>query len=609
MTPDPASTDPRTEALARLTAPGARFEVIEEEVRGHRMEVFADRRRSLHEVLVASAAHGDREYLVCGQRRMSFTEHLRRVASLQLALRTEHGVGQGDRVAILSANNAEWIETFWAVTSLGAVAVGMNSLWAAPEIAYAVEHAAPVLVVADAKRRALLGDVRVPVLAIEHVPRLAAADPGAALAASEIAEDDPATIIYTSGTTGRPKGATHSHRNVITAVDYFRLVDAVAAELGAAPGHRRILLAAPLFHIMSLHNLAVPRLVMGDTVVLHTGRFDVDRVLRLIEAERVTQWGAVPTMASRLIEHGDLSAYDLSSLRTISLGSAPSSAALKAGLQEVLPSASASLGTTYGLTESTSAATLASAADLAAHPDTVGSPVTTMAVQVRDERGRPAPDGVEGEIYLRGPQVMLGYWDDDAATDAAIDADGWLHTGDLGTMTGGRLWVSSRRSDLIIRAGENVYPTEVENVLATHPGVLECAVLGVGHPDLGQEVAAVVVGDPAALTQAELSSFLLERVARYKVPSRWVVTSEALARNATGKIVRHNLAGLLRESGTTPRSEGGQLTAVGFVSHRSTQGTPRGWKCLVFRVATVMSADCATAAMSASSNGACSGTR
>ncbi len=531
--------DARAAAVARLTAPGAAFEIAPEPVRGAAMPVFRNRHRSLHQLLIESARYGDAEYLVCDDLRLTFAEHLARVASLAQEFRARYGIGEGDRVAILSANNAEWIMTFWAATALGAITVGMNSLWSAREIAYGVELSEPKLIVADGPRRELLGAVDVPVLSTEvDIPALSTARPGAELPVPDVGEDDPAVILFTSGTTGRPKGATHSQRNMVAAVDFHRFNDALAAELGRPPSARRFLLATPLFHIAALHNLAVPRLAFGDTAVITTGRFDIDRVLRLIERERLTNWGAVPTMVSRLVEH-DLSAYDLSSLQTISVSSAPSSAALKERLRQVLPAAGRSLGTTYGLTESSSAATLATAADLAERPDTVGTAVPTMRVEVRDEVGRPVPDGVEGEIYLRGPLVMLGYWNNPEATAATIDETGWMATGDLGTMEDGYLRISSRRSDLILRGGENVYPAEVEDVLVEHPSVRECIVVGTEHADYGEEVCAVVVVDSdAPVTEEELAGYMTERIARYKVPSRWILRGEELPRNATGKVKR-----------------------------------------------------------------------
>lgn len=533
----------RSLAVAELTGPGQLFEVAEEPVRGHVMPVFKNRTHTLRELLAASVEHGDTEYLVCDELRITFTDHFARVASLAEELRSAYSIGKGDRVAILSANNAQWIITFWAATSLGAIVVGMNSMWSAPEIDYGMQHSTPKLVVADAKRRELLGEVGVPVLSTEvDVPRLSTLHADAALSTCTINEDDPAVILYTSGTTGRPKGATHSHRNIITANDFHRFNDALATHFGSPPANRRFLLSNPLFHIASLHNLAVPRLSIGDTAVIYSGRFEIERVLRLIEREQVTNWGAVPTMANRLVSHGDLSRYDLSSLKTMSLGSAPSSLALKEKVRELLPVAGRSLGTTYGLTESSTGATLATAADLEEYPDSVGRPVVTMSVEIRDDNGHRLPDGYEGEICLRGPHVMVGYWNNDAATAAALDDEGWLRTGDLGFMADGHLRVSSRRSDLILRGGENVYPVEVENVLSEHPSVQECAVIGIPHADYGEEVAAiVVVEEPGSVSEAELLGYVRERLAKYKVPSRWRLTTEPLPRNATGKVVRKQL--------------------------------------------------------------------
>jgi acyl-CoA synthetase (AMP-forming)/AMP-acid ligase II len=533
----------REEAVARLTAPGAPFEIRTEDVLGEKMEVFARRQRSLGALLRASARFGDREYLVTEHSRLTFAAHHAAVAALAAALRDEYGVGKGDRVAICSANNPEWIIAFWAAVSLGAIAVGMNSMWAAPEIGYGIELTEPRVLISDAPRRALAGEPGIPVLSVEEdVPALVARRSGEELPEDVADEDDPAVILFTSGTTGRPKGATHSHRNVIAACWFSLLNDTVAAELGVPQAGRRFLLATPLFHIAALHNLAVPRLAVGDTAVIHLGRFDIDRVLRLIETERVTNWGAVPTMISRLVEHGNLAKYDLSSLRAISVNSAPSSPELKARLREVLPVAGRSLGTSYGLTESSTAATLASAAQLLADPQTVGTPVPTMQVEVRDAAGNRVPEGTEGEICLRGAQMMLGYWRDPEASAASSAPHRWFRTGDLGTMTGGHLRVSGRRSDLILRGGENVYPAEVENQLGIHPAVRECAVFGVPHPDLGEEVVAVVVVRAETdVSEDDLREHASARLARYKVPSRWLITTAGLPRNAMGKVNRQQL--------------------------------------------------------------------
>ncbi|MET9028693.1 class I adenylate-forming enzyme family protein [Nocardia sp. NPDC004168] len=542
--------DPQTfvaQAASRLTGPGGRFEMVVEDVLGAPLPVVRHRKSSLREVLVAGAAHGDRDYLVTADRRMSFTEHAAAVAALATALRDRFGVGKGDRVGILAANTPEWVLTFWAAQALGAIAVGYNAWWAPREIAYGVEHTSPSVLVVDAKRAALVAelDIPVPVLTMEHdIPALLAEYRTDDLPDTEIDEDDPAVILYTSGTSGRPKGAVHSHRNLVAVTDYHLFNDALAAALTGAdelPSGRRFLLTSPLFHIASLHNLVVPRLVSGDAAVIHQGSFDADRVLRLIEAQRVTNWGAMPTMATRMLEL-DLSDYDLSSLTSFSLNSAPSSAALQEKLRDQLPVARNALVTSYGLTECSTAATLASPAELAAFPDTVGRPVVGVALEIRDSAGNVVPDGTEGEICVRSPYVMLGYWQNEAATAAAITADRWLRTGDIGVLEDGRLRLSGRRSDLILRGGENVYPTEIEQCLEEHPAVRECAVLGVPDADLGQQVAAVVVVESVTATsEEELRAFAAERLAYYKVPARWRLTTTALPRNATGKVIRADL--------------------------------------------------------------------
>lgn len=542
------STDPRAAAAAvtaDLTGEGGPFELVREQVLGAPMTVFRNRHRSLGEVLAGSRRFGDRDYLVTAETRLSFGEHADQVASMARALRERYGVGRGDRVLVLAANGPEWIVTFWATVALGAVAVGGNAWWSRSEIGYALEHSGPKVVVADAKRAALLDDAGIPVVGVEQdVPRLAAAYPGEPLPDVEIDEDEPAVLLYTSGTSGRPKGATHSHRNLTSVIEYHRLGQAMARAFGDTfdPADRRYLLALPLFHIAGLHNLAVPALATGAAAVIHQGAFDVDRVLRLIERERVTNWGAVPTMAHRLLRHGDLSGYDLSSLRAFALASAPSSPEFQDRLRRALPVARDGLADSYGLTESCTALSVATPADLAEAPGTLGRPIATVELEIRDADGRAVPDGVEGEICARSPYNMIGYWNDPEATARAIDDERWLRTGDIGTRTDGRIRLTARRSDLILRGGENVYPAEVEAALAEHPAVRECVVLGRPHEDLGQEVAAVVVLDPAAsgtsVTEAELGAHLAERLAYFKVPTSWRLTEDPLPRNATGKVLR-----------------------------------------------------------------------
>ena len=537
--------------MRELTGPGGRFELVEEEVLGARMPVLRHRRRAVAELLADSVRFGDRDYLVTEDRRLSYREHAAAAAALAAALREEYGVGRGDRVAILAANTVEWVITFWAAQSLGAIAVGLNGWWVPREIEYGLALTEPAVVVVDAKRAKLLADIDTAAAVVtmdEDLPRLITAHAGAEPTVPDVAEDDPAVILFTSGTSGKPKAALHSQRNLLAVTGYFEYTDALAAAFTGktlepgAPLDLRCLLTSPLFHIASLHNLVVPRLATGSAVIMPQGGFDADRILRLIEKERVTNWGAVPTMASRLLEHGDIGRYDTSSLTAFALASAPSSPAFKQRLREEVPFAADALVDSYGLTECSTAVAVATPADLAESPGTLGRPIISVALEIRDADGTPVPEGVEGEVYVRSPFVMLGYWRNPEATAAAIDAERWLRTGDFGVMEQGRLRLTGRRSDLILRGGENIYPVEIEQCLDEHPDVVECAVVGEPHPDLGQQVAAVVVlTEGSTASEADLREFARERLAYFKVPERWRITSDPLPRNITGKLIRSGI--------------------------------------------------------------------
>ncbi len=550
-----APADPQLhldQVMSRLTGPGGPFEIVEETVLGTRMPVMKNRNKAVGDLLAESVKWGDRDYLVTQDRRVSYTQHAADAYALAAALQEQYGVAKGDRVAILAANTPEWVTAFWATQALGAITVGLNGWWVPREIEYGLQHSTPKVLIADAKRAAALADVDttgITVLTMEEdLPRLFAEFAGAERPVVEVDEDDPSVILFTSGTSGRPKGALHSHRNLLAVVDYHRYNGAIVAAFTGkqfdpnVPTHMRDLLTSPLFHIASLHNLAVPRLAMGGALVMNQGSFDVDRILGLIERERVTNWGAVPTMASRLLEHGNLDKYDLSSLTAFSLASAPSSIAFKERLREQVPFARNALVDSYGLTECSTAIAVASSAELEEYPGTLGRPILTVSMEIRDPFGEWLPDGMEGEVCVRSPFVMLGYWNDPDATAAAITADRWLRTGDYGVVEDGRLRLTGRRSDLILRGGENVYPTEIEQTLDEHPAVQECAVVGSPHPDLGQEVSAVVVVTPGAtVTEEELREFAAERLSYFKVPTKWRITTDLLPRNATGKMVRREI--------------------------------------------------------------------
>ena len=546
----------REDQRARLTGPGGPFEIAEDTVLGEPMRVFKNRPRSLRELLVASAAHGAKEYLVQGARRVTYAEHVKLVASLAAALRERYGIGKGDRVAILAENRVEWPLAFWATQSLGGITAALNGWWTADEIAYGVADCEPKLLIADRKRLERAGKLDVPVLEIESgFDALLAGAPGAALPDTAIAEDDPAVILYTSGTTGRPKGAVASQRSIIGFVQTTTLsgAESVLAEVMAGkmkppdPANRpqTIFLATPpMFHLSGLYANIVLQLSFGGKLVIRPGRFDPEAVLQLIEAEKITAWAALGSMGPRVATHPSLGKYDRSSVENVGFGGAPTTEAVQELMRRAFPNAKSNLGIGYGSSESVSTAATIRGSDYDLHPTSTGRLVATVELEIRDPDGKALPEGVEGEIHIRSPYVMLGYWRKPEATKDTIKAGRWLATGDIGRMQDGLLYINSRARDMILKNAENVYPAEIENRLEKHPAVREAAVYGVDHPEWGQEVKAVIVPEPGAqLDTQALARFCAETLAAYKVPTAWEVRAEPLPRNPSGKILKNVLAG------------------------------------------------------------------
>jgi len=550
----PGEMPTREEVEAQLLGPGGPFELADEVVLGEPMKVFQNRLPSLRAMLERAVAFGDAEYLIFGERRITYAEHARSVASVARALKDLYGVQPGDRVAILAANCPEWIVTFWATVSLGAIAVGLNGWWTGDEILYGLADCQPKVLVADGKRLARLEgkDPGVPVVAIETgFARLWNHDRTAPLPSNAVAEDDPALILYTSGTTGRPKGALQSHRNIIAMVGLHSFSAARGMMLAPAPppglapaGPPCILVTNPLFHVSGLHSAAITCLANGIRSVWNVGRFDPVRAMQIIERERVTGWGAMNTVVWRMMRHPEFGKYDLSSLRNIGNGGAPTPPELQRQVREHFPAIGLGLGHGYGSTESTALATIINGEEWQQHPESVGQPLPTVDIEIRDPEGLPLAEGEEGEVCIRSPLVMLRYWNRPAETAETIAPGRWLRTGDIGRMSGGRLYLASRKRDLILRGAENVYPVEIENRLAEHAGIEEVAVVGVKHEELGQEVKAIVVPRPGArLDPGELAAFVAEKLAYFKVPAHWEIRRDPLPRNAAGKVLKQVLTG------------------------------------------------------------------
>ena len=553
--------------IAHLTGAGGAFEIIVDDVVGHPMQVYRRRMRSLRELMVQNIARADIDWVVQDERRFTYGEHdrLARVLAASLA---RLGVRRGDRVALVSANLPEWVITWWACAVLGATLVPLNAWWKAEELEFGLRDSGSKVLIGDARRVALVRDRIASLPELQHVfvingPADAAAaarsfaelidDPGdPGMPESPIDEDDVLAILYTSGTTGKPKGATVSHRQAIANVQNIIVMGVAQAMRGTPPPEAEAglqsssLLVVPLFHVTGCLSTMMLSYATGAKVVLMpVGRFDPDVAMETIEREQVTAIGGVPTIMWRILESPNLDKYDLTSVKRASYGGAPAAPELVERIERVFPHMRKTLTTAYGLTETASVATAHGGDDYFAHPGSVGRAAPTVELRVVDTRGRDAPAGERGEIWIKGPTVMAhGYWNRPDANAAAF-TDGWFHTGDIGYLDAdGFLYLVDRAKDMIIRGGENVYCVEIENALFDHPDVVDAAVVGVAHRTLGEEVKAVVqLRSGSATTAEDLRNWCRERLANFKVPEYVELRDEPLPRNPAGKVLKNLLRG------------------------------------------------------------------
>jgi long-chain acyl-CoA synthetase len=553
------AADPITQ---RLTAPGAPFEMEAATVAGVPLRVWKHAAPSLAAILSASRAYGDRTLCVYEGERTSFEEHFQRAARLANALVNRFGVRKGDRVAIAMRNYPEWPVAFFGAAAAGAVVVPLNAWGTGTELAHALVDSGSQVLVADAAR---IERLAVHGGALPIRTRIAVrAESGAAEASLEdlvapgsgdvdlpdvaLGPDDDATIFYSSGTTGRPKGALGTHRNICGNAVSLAFVGARAAlraglspeELAARASQPQVqLLSVPLFHVTGCHGVLLGSLVQGGKLVM-MHRWDPERALELIESEGVTGFGGVPAMVWQLLDAPSFSKRDTHTLQSISYGGAPAPPALLQGIAEAFPNAAAANG--YGITETSSVISLNTGADYRERPESVGLPLPICDLRVVDESGRDLPAGELGELHVRGPNVVKGYWNAAAGTADRFEG-GWFETGDLARLASdGFLTIVDRAKDVVIRGGENVYCAEVEGALFEHPDVEEAAVIGVPHPVLGEEVGAVVrLRAGRAPTQDDLRQHVATRLASFKVPTHVWIDPEPLPRNPAGKILKRAL--------------------------------------------------------------------
>jgi long-chain acyl-CoA synthetase len=550
------------EADAALTAPGQRFEMDEAIIGGVRTRVWKNNPPSLPFLARLSRMHGERLITVYRDERISFEVSFRATAALAAALR-ELGVGKGDRVALAMVNLPEWPVIFFAATALGAIIVPLNAWWTGAELEYGLVDSGASLLICDAPRWerirphvAALPDLRQVIVsraspAVEGATRLEdligapqswSSLPDRDLPDVAIEPDDDAFIFYTSGTTGNPKGALGTHRNILSNILSAGCVVARSAlrrgESMPEPTPKTGLMVIPLFHVSACSASLMGSMAVGNTTIF-MARWDPLEALEIIERERVNVTGGVPTIAWQLLEHPERARFDLSSLETITYGGAPSAPEL---VRLIWKEFGALPGNGWGMTETTATVTAHIGEDYLNRPESCGPPVPVAELRVTAPDGAVLPAGEVGELWCKGPQMVKCYWNKPEAS-AETFVDGWVRTGDLAYLDEeGFCFIADRAKDIIIRAGENIYSSEVENVLYDHPAVTDAALIGLPHRTLGEEPAAVVHLAPgSSASEQELKAWVSGRLAMFKTPVRILFLPEPLPRNANGKILKKEL--------------------------------------------------------------------
>lgn len=557
------------QAHALLTAPGTMLEVGEGEVRGVKMKIWKNAPPTLKEVFLLSAAFGPRTYLVSEDERATIAEFRSAAAKFAHQLIAD-GVKPGDRVALIMRNLPEWPVAFFGAILAGAIITPLNAWWTGSELEYGLTNSGSSIAVMDVERyervrehldncpdlRKVYVSRSKEEIADPRVARLESVLGGTAdwktigdVAIPDISygPDDDAAIFYTSGTTGLPKGAVISHRNIISnmfnsasaqARAFLRRGEAPPAPDPTAPP-KAFLISVPFFHATGCFAIMIPSLMAGNKVVMQR-RWDVDQALEIMQREKVTHFGGVPTIAWQVLEHPRVNEYDLSSVEGCAYGGAPAAPELVKRLKERFPSSAPSQG--WGMTETSATAVSNTGEDYERKPASTGVPSATGEVKIVGEGDRELPRGEVGELWYKGPIVVRGYWQNDQAT-AETFVDGWIKTGDLAKIDDeGFVYIVDRAKDMLIRGGENIYCVEVENALYDHPAVMDAAVIGKPHLTLGEEPLAVVYLKPGmAATSDELRHFVAQKLAAFKVPVEVIFWPETLPRNANGKIVKREL--------------------------------------------------------------------
>ena len=547
-------TKPYHDAVAQLTAPTAPFEVMTETVAGVPLRAFKNAERSLGQFLAAGRNHGDALFLQYQGDSWTYQRFFDAVDHVCHWLTTDAGMQSGDKVAIAMRNRPEWLVSFVAIVTAGGCAVPLNSWGKADELNQGLEDSDAALVFCDIDRLNFIrqasnqthavivdgnedgaGDTRFQALLETDIP--------GSFEPTPVDPHDPAILMFTSGTSGRPKGALLSHFNCCQALmniefigagTYMTNMDAMNAQL-SSPTPAKTLLAVPLFHISGLLSQALINLRHGRALYIMY-KWDIDEAIRIVKEETITVLMGAPVMLMELLKNPSFSDEHANHLTNVSAGGAATPDALNELYQTRTGSAMSGAG--WGMTETMGSGAAFTGYYFDQRPNASGFPSPIVEFSFRDEEGQEAIPGEPGEIWVRSSAAIQGYYS--GGSDKDLPVDGWMATGDVGYISDeGLLYICGRVKDMILRGGENVYPSEVEACLLEYPGCIEAAVVGIEHPDWGEEVGAVIrLSDDADANSEAIQAFCKERLAGYKVPVSIKFTDEPLARNALNKLLK-----------------------------------------------------------------------
>ena len=547
------SIDPRAPSLS---GPGEPFEIVEQIVNGRPMRVFTRSNGTLSTLYALMSPLGDLDFIIDGDRRISYAAFHDQAGAVAAGFAAQYDLKPGDRVAIAMHNSPEWLYAFTALSALGMVPALINSRGSGEEMRYCAEDVGAALVVADARRAEALAQAgytgQVMVFDEPALDAMVRDHAGSPLPENTDDADDACCILFTSGTTGRPKGAIISHRAMLTGVLMAqhagaRFAARMAAKLGidvptlmAARPRSAVFLIFPLFHVSGCQQIFLGVLGRGGKIVFHR-RWNPAEALRLIEEEKITEFTGPPMTLWDILNEPTRAERDLSSLGSIASGGQALPINLLKALQEAFPDRI--FGGGYGMTETSGSVSLAMGELFTARPEASGVMHDLADMRVIDDDGNPLPLGEVGEIAVRGPMVMSGYWGRPEDTAATMDADGWLRTGDIGRIDEtGYVAIVDRKTNMVICKGENIYCAEVERVIVNHPDISEVAAFGIADERIGERLAVAVVPDSGkTVTEDQVRQQVRDHLAEYKVPTDIFLRDTPLPRNATGKVDRQVL--------------------------------------------------------------------